>query len=327
VPECLCFEQNFDVTVAFIADLGRRLCANAVSAKGQHKPRKRRLDNWYDFAKLKYISPGAGLAIAAEFDRARILSGWFTMFTVNMDDWDPQVRSTLLELGLLPLLGIDRLEEQAEGANLVVPFRSDNFVNMSVASDTLKAVIELAVSAALLDDVGQDRLHTFRTFLQAIGEALTNTSDHAYPENRQTDLPHVGRWWITGSVNRDSKRLTFAVYDQGVTIPLSIPNGRSFGKMTRFFRRLTGAVYDPNNPAMDGMTIAAAVRSGVSGTGLDFRGHGLALMRNYIKRERSGRLRIISRNGDFIACSGQKDQYRAMDAALPGTFIEWTVDL
>jgi hypothetical protein len=281
---------------------------------------------WYDFRQLTEVSPGAGLVLAAEFDRARILTKARQMFTIDMDKWQPQPLRTLLSLGLLPLLGIDDAVAQPDGSQMVVRFRSDTNVDMAVASDTLREVISLAASAAVIG-VGQDPLSQFRTFLTAIGEALNNTSDHAYPQTLETELPNVGRWWITGAVDPAKRRLTFAVYDQGVTIPGAIPYGQRRQQMQRFVQKLTRQGYDPTDTSLDGHAIAAAVRAGVSGTGMDYRGHGLGLMRDYIRAYRPGRLRIVSRNGEFVACTGRKDEFRTRGVTLQGTFVEWTVDL
>ncbi|TXN07380.1 ATP-binding protein [Methylobacterium sp. WL103] len=197
---------------------------------------------------------------------------------------------------------------------------------MAMASETLREVISLAASAAVIG-VGQDPLSQFRTFLTAIGEALNNTSDHAYPQDLDTKLPNIGRWWITGAVDPATRRLTFSVYDQGVTIPRAIPYGRRRDEVQRFMQKLIRRGYDADDTSLDGHAIAAAVRVGVSGTGHSYRGHGLGLMRDYIKAYRPGRLRIISRNGEFMACTGRKDEFKTRSVALHGTFVEWTVDL
>ena len=325
MPRLLCFDQNFEETVTFLSGLGRTLCNRYLETKNKIRAKKSTI-RWYDFGQLAEVSPGAGLVVAAEFDRSRILTQTRQMFTIDMHKWQPQPRRTLLSLGLLPLLGIDAALEEPDEAQLIVRFRSDTGVAMAVASDTLQEVINLAASAALIG-VGQDVLHQFRTFLAAIGEALNNTSDHAYPQALDTDLPNVGRWWITGAVDPTARRLTFAVYDQGVTIPRAIPYGQSHDRVRRFVRMLAGRGYNSDDTSLDGHAIAAAVRIGASGTGLAHRGRGLGLMRDYIKGERTGRLRIVSRNGDFVACTGCKDEYRTRSVALNGTYVEWIVDL
>ncbi|MGU3358874.1 hypothetical protein ACLBWX_00930 [Methylobacterium sp. M6A4_1b] len=325
VPALLCFDQNFDETVEFISGLSRQLCNQYLEGRNKIRTRRRPI-GWYDFGQLAEISPGAGLIVAAEFDRARILTRTRQMFTIDMHKWQPQPRKMLLSLGLLPLLGIDTADMQPDADQLIVPFRADTSVDMRVASDTLREVISLAASAAVIG-IEADPLSKFRTFLMAIGEALNNTSDHAYPDAVETELPNVGRWWITGAVDPVARRLTFAVYDQGVTIPRAIPYGRRHERVRRFLNRLTGNGYDPEDASLDGQTLAAAVRVGISGTGLSHRGRGLGLMRDYIRNERQGRLRIISRNGEFVACSGRKDEYRTRGVTLNGTFVEWIVDL
>jgi len=325
VPALLCFDRNFEETAAFIERATTKLCQ--VYAENRNRIRSRRTPvGWHDFASLEEITPGAALVLAAEYDRVRMLYGAAQMYAINVDDWQAQPRDLLRSLGFFDLLGIEAPPVRPDEMRTIVRFRSDTNVNMAVASHTLIEVIELAASAAIIG-VGQDPLKEFRTFLQAIGEALNNTSDHAYPDNLPTDFPNVGRWWITGAVDLDARRLTFAVYDQGVTIPRAIPYGRRFERVRRIVQTLTRRGYDPDDRSLDGHAIAAAVRSGVSGTGLDHRGRGLGLMRDYIRNERSGRLRIVSRNGEFVACTGRKDEYRTRSVPLHGTFVEWIVDL
>ena len=325
MPALLCFDRNFEETAAFIGKATAKLCK--VAEQNRKRIRSRRMPvGWYDFSLLREISPGAALVLAAEYDRARILSKLAQLYAINVDDWQDQPRDLLRSLGFFDLLGIEAPPARPDEMRTIVTFKSDKNVNMAVASRTLVEVIELAASAAIIG-VGQDPLKEFRTFLQAIGEALNNTSDHAYPENLQTDFPNVGRWWITGAVDPEARRLTFAVYDQGVTIPRAIPYGHRYERVRRFVQRLTGRGYDPEDRSLDGHSIAAAVRVGVSGTGLEYRGRGLGLMCDYIRRERQGRLRIVSRNGEFVACTGRKDEYRTRSVPLHGTFVEWIVDL
>lgn len=325
IPSVLCFDHNYEETVSFFGDLSARLCRSAQRARmGMPMPARKR--TWHDFSVLEFISPSAALVLAAEYDRGRILANQSRLFTINMDKWKDGTRRTLTDLGFLSLLGIDSEINSDISGKHIVRFRSDTRVKMDVASATFREVIQLAVSAAGVM-VGDDVLENFRIVLLAIGEALTNTSDHAYPAEQPTDLPNVGRWWITGAVDPTERRLTFTVYDQGISIPRAIPHGQKFEKVQRFFQRLSGRDLDPMDVSLDGQSIASAVRAGASGTGLDHRGKGLGLMRSCIRRERSGQLRIISRNGDYVACSGRTDQQRTRQAALRGTLVEWTVDL
>lgn len=325
LPRVLCFDTNYDETAAFFDNLGKELCKNAAMAKYKVKYRHK-LARWCDFSTLEFISPSAGLVLAAEYERGKIISKFDGLHTINMHQWKPGPRQTLIDLGLLSLLGIDPQSDGNETAKHIVQFQSDRKVEMSKASRTLRDVIVLAATASVLL-VENDELKNFRTFLQAIGEALNNTSDHAYPANQPTDLPNVGRWWITGAVDPAERLMTFAVYDQGVSIPRAIPHGRRFQNVRRFFKRWVGVDFDPNDTEQDGRAIAAAVRGGVSGTGLEHRGRGMGLMRDYIRTERNGRLRIVSRHGDFVACTGRRDQQSTRAIPLRGTLVEWTVNL
>ena len=329
LPGVLCFESNYEVTAGFFRDLSNRLCENAISERQKFKTMRNGPRSWSDFSTSRYISPAAGLVLAAEFDRSRKLAGVDRLFTINMDDWDPDVRATLVELGFLPLLGIDPPSDVSRPvgstAPFVVPFRSEKLVDMAIASQVLRHLIQLAASAAHLQ-IEVDPLSSFRDFLTVIGEALTNTSDHAYPPTIHPELPTVGRWWISGSVDPAKRKLRFTVYDQGVTIPRALPLSRNYGAIQRFLR-LIRIRHDPGDVQHDGSAIAAAVRTGASGTGLASRGHGLTLMRNLIMKNRVGTLRIISRNGEYVARTRKKDQIFTRSIPLRGTLVEWTVDL
>ena len=64
----------------------------------------------------------------------------------------------------------------------------------------------------------------FLALCGAVVDALENVHDHAYPSDHFVGIRHVPNWWFTGAAHEDKRWLILGVYDQGITIPVSLPD-------------------------------------------------------------------------------------------------------
>jgi len=157
----------------------------------------------------------------------------------------------------------------------------------------------------------------------ALVEATENTRHHAYPEDGHFHHQHVNRWWITGAVDVDHKKITIVAYDQGITIPGSLPRWAGHNYVLKGLRRLLGWEPPPDDTTYDGARLRFAVTKPRSSTGLEERGKGLPLLKRIIDECAQGSLRIVSRCGEFVYETGKKPRSRQLQTPMAGTLIEW----
>jgi hypothetical protein len=157
----------------------------------------------------------------------------------------------------------------------------------------------------------------------AMVEGIVNVVRHAYPADGIFPIRPVKRWWMTGAVDREQGWTTAVIFDQGITIPVSLPNWASYAGYQRRIAAKLGLVPSANDVKSDGEAIAAAVEESVSSTGEPHRGHGLAQMRDFVDKCRRGRLRIMSRHGEVIFREGGGIEINNYDVSIGGTLIEW----
>jgi len=128
---------------------------------------------------------------------------------------------------------------------------------------------------------------------------------------------------MTGAVSRADRWTTAIIYDQGITIPVSLPNWQHYGGVARRIGSAFGIGAAPGDPKCDGHAIAAAVEESVSSTGEPHRGHGLAQMRDFVNQCSAGYLRIMSRYGEVVFRQGGERQINNHAVSIGGTLIEW----
>jgi hypothetical protein len=155
----------------------------------------------------------------------------------------------------------------------------------------------------------------------AVVDALENVRDHAYPADHFEGVRHVPNWWFTGAAHTANRWLLLAVYDQGITIPVSLPRRFGRDRVIAAFQRWFGLPFDPSNTQHDGQALEAAMRLSATSTAEPFRGKGLAKIRDVVRECEGSRLRIVSRNGEYIF-DGSKASSRTHTVTLPGTYVE-----
>jgi hypothetical protein len=190
--------------------------------------------------------------------------------------------------------------------------------------ETLAEMVVKADPDLLKSEITDARLQLYG----ALVEATENTRLHAYPPD-WPDPETVQRWWMTGAVNGAEKRLTLIVYDQGISIPGSLPKWAGYDQIEKIIRRLYRGQRPPDSTGgeLDAVNLRLAMSIRRSSSGLVNRGKGLHVFRDVVDRCREGRLRIISRRGEFVYEKGRRPRARLLATPLVGTLVEWDLRL
>ena len=333
MPREFCLDQNFDEVIQFLESLRIRNNESILRARTQ-VPTRRVPTPWFDFATISHISPSAALILAAEFDRARRLSNR-RLFAVDVQTWQPTVLAVLQQIGLFTVLDIDsdtNALATPDEKTVILPMRSGDQHDSIALWDLKEKLIRIAVHAlgppqgaeASTIEAWRERLLTVYTILS---EAMNNVVEHAYRSVVPGPMSRVRRWWMTAAVDTEGQRLTVAIYDQGATIPYTLPDWHNFERVKSIWDRLQVGGYDPDDSEKDGLALKTALKIAVSSTNMDHRGKGLPMMADFLNSCRDGRLRIVSRRGTVTQQKGHKPVARTQQCALAGTLIEWDVFL
>ncbi len=271
-----------------------------------------------DFRTLREVGPAGALLLAAELDRWRRLRD-FRMHVVKSKSWDQNVCRLFDEMGLFDLLDVDNPPSfgQSDEADIkFVRFRSDNTALGDKAKQLRSAIESIAGPVPEASNL-----------YRALTEAMSNVSNHAYPEGESYEIPILKKqWWMAGSYSQPDRRLTIMFYDQGVGIPVTLPRKHTREKINGILDKL-GLKDD------DGARIRAAMELHRSRTDLDNRGYGLFRdIRNYTKLVDDGRMRILSGTGEYIfrpqeTDRKQREQIISHPIDIGGTLIQWEVCL
>src|SRR5438034_933972 len=69
-------------------------------------------------------------------------------------------------------------------------------------------------------------------------EASSTPTICRLPDSRRHQLRAIAR--MTGAIDTDQKTVTVAVYDQGISIPASLPQWKHWGRLEKMLRRISG---------------------------------------------------------------------------------------
>lgn len=329
MPKIFCLDQNLDNVISQIGIIRRNVSKGIIEARTYPHRRPQNIKSWFDFSTIDFVSPSAALLLAAEFDRGRLLAKK-PSFAINVESWNSSVRAMLDQVGLFSILGIHKKNEilnDPKERHVILPFRSGDRVSgdeIDVITGELSQLIFELIDNSTSKDVAAENLEEKALQIYAILiEAIDNVRSHAYA--RHDNKMVVPRWWMTAAVDRLDKRLTVAVYDQGVSIPATLPSWGRYQQAAQMLRRLLGTNHDSSDYSHDPAAIAVAMKVARSSTGLDHRGRGLPLMAGFLDDCRDGRLRIISRGGVLTMEKGQRQRLSRLQKPLGGTLIEWEV--
>lgn len=331
-PSVLCLNRNpFDTTELFSwirsgfdRELEKPEPGFIVRRSKNATPR---INSYIDFAKIKDISTAAAVVLTADYDRGSTLMGVVPP-TVNINSWNDGVLTKLYELGYFNILGhIPDLENRLikHGPTLTMSIvkgkQADILSRIDPSLQTLGKFI-----------IGEDA-DTFRRYdetmvkvLTTISEAITNVTQHAYDTAHEYTSQHIDSFWVAAEADRDAKKLTVVIYDQGVTIPVTYPRLERTKRVMRYLKRFIGT--DPEfDYQYDGTYIRAALKFGGSRTDQPYRGKGFPQMFRLLGSIGAGKLSIRSRGGWCEQESGSKVVHGSLPHSIGGTLIEWTVEL
>jgi hypothetical protein len=218
LPEVLCFNANCEATLSAIAGLRNNLhMLRLVRGRRPNVTRSGaiplRLPPAYrDFESMKMVTPAAALVLASEYERVKILTER-TPWVVNVRKWSPQVLKTLWEIGFFEIVGFPTGASKPghEGAVTVLPMRSGRTADVDAINSLISDLKALYPS----NDQGlnDSMTHLYGAMVEAVG----NVCGHAYPDWAPHQERSVGRWWMTGAVDRTQRRTTAVIFDQGVS--------------------------------------------------------------------------------------------------------------
>jgi hypothetical protein len=317
IPERLALEgDDLETALAFFNNLrSRTILRGLPTFRGMRRVGWMR--GYTDFTTVRSISPGAALILAAEYDRI-MRAGGIPPNAIDLEHWDRGVYSALYQLGFFRLLGFNddavgqALPEPNTDAILIAPMQRGDTADVRDAGE---ALLELFV------EVGGDNALRVSLF-GAVVDAIENVRAHAY-RDRPPQLSNIipPFWWMSGAADRVKRRLTLSIYDQGVTVPVTLPVGWPRTAIGNMFNQLFRKEYDPDAKDRDGEALEAAMRLSQTSTGQTERGKGLSKIRSVVESCGGGRLRLISRRGNYTYADGV-DTYSTVGVPLMGTYVE-----
>ena len=161
-----------------------------------------------------------------------------------------------------------------------------------------------------------DRMYT-RPLFNVINELMSNTVDHAYPEQNTV----LTDWYLYAEYIQAKNVVNFAFLDIGEGIPITIQ--KKFGEK---FRHYVGLAHHSLGGDIHGQLIMAALKGFKdtdvvrSQTGMVYRGKGLPRIFEIYNSEKISDLYILSRRGEF-----SNMQVSDNNMSLKGTFISWSI--
>jgi hypothetical protein len=326
VPSNLDLNTNYKETAAFLQKL--RCSFSEPRRKNRKLGRTRKgINSYYDFSKIKKITPEVALIIASEYEvlSERTRRKWRPS-AFNIQDWDKNVLTVLHGIGFFELSGVDdKTSPIVHGEDYTI-LR----LNSGITMDGSK------IYGVLLKLVNGDKdLYTKiipDEMWAALVEAITNTLNHAYSDMKWLSKLQK-KWWVTGTHDRANRRISLVVYDRGSTIPYTLPRWSLFDRFGIWYKRLFRQDYDVAKTTNDGNAIRVAMRVGNSRTKEKNRGHGLAQILEPVTLSNNGIVQIYSRHGYYSCEKGLKlPQNRPIENALTseiplaGTLIVWTLN-
>ena len=324
LPETLSFEKNSGQVLEFLKQLRTRAyLSKPVKRPSGIRREKRWIGPYTDFTTLKSISPAAALVLAAEHYRIRHVKNRANNDVetpvVDFSFWDKDVVLALYQLGFLELLNVNLGESdvptQSPTSSHILKFMTGNHV---IAEDAECLRDGLANLTEKFNVAQSAKLAVY----DGLCEAMTNTVEHAYQFTEDLRFPYLnGQWWMTGSVAGDGSQIDVIFFDQGVSIPGHLPRSGFKEHFRAFLRKLNIAKLD------DGEMIKAAMQLSRSAMDTEHRGRGLPQIQQLIKFVPFGRLRILSRRGEYVyekrTHAPAHVQTKTLTGDIGGTLIHW----
>ena len=301
-PEIFSLSENFSGVTEVLHQIRER-------TEPQRQERNER--TYINFRKIRKLSPAAALVLAAELDRwNKIPKKHGPLKTVDVLEWDPQIRRLLGDMGFFDLLRVVAPATPEENEKIrYVKFHTGKKADGEAIVSLRKEHLDPVVGG----------FPGKRSLYAAVTEAMTNVVHHAY-EKTQSGLSFqkLHNWWLSASYNSADREVTILLYDQGVGIPETLPR--------KFREQLRGLVTNHNDHAQ---MIKAAHDLSRSANEKQHRGHGLQRdVRAYLQNLNClGQYRVASLKGEYIyrklVDGTHHEDLENHDQPLHGTLIEW----
>lgn len=315
-PSYLNFENKYDVTSNFIEKIRRFVLRKNLSV-------------FVDMNSCLDIEPDVALVLAAEIQRARAL------YPDSINGRNPRRRRPmrlLRCLGFHELLGFEHRPLISDQQN-----ESVEYIQMrSGASGQTNSFPEI-INKVIGGPATLSGKPAYNSISRALSEALHNAVQHAYEDITAIQYPIADdfRWWLAGYRDPNNREIAFIFYDQGMTIPESLPKkwGEAARAAAQTVIRTLGL---SQSSSIDGTMLAAAMEIGRTSTKQKGRGWGLSEMRALvggpsaqnnsvqgITGSGKGSLRILSRDGAYLYNHDTGEKLHALSTTFYGTLIVW----
>lgn len=340
-PQNINFAEDVEETLIFLKNIRDGL--------GKRRQKSRKMPIWlkerdhkiptisgfFDYSKINTISISAALVLASCYDRAKRLTNRVPP-AINYADWPSQVFQTLYDVGFFEFIGHSGemgtsvlgevyRRKSADHVQIMSAITGRNANGLEACSIEIERLLKFI--SPLKNDAG-DLLPEINT---AISEAMINVSRHAYPDEfvESSVYDTVGQWWMTARADQGLRRLTIVVYDQGATIPGTLPHRAWFQNTIENVMRavIPAFIYDDTRRTHDHEYINYSMQKGKTQTGERERGLGLPQMRELIDLCRDGTLTVVSRAGLYRYSKGTGVSKRPLQTELEGTLVEWELFL
>ncbi|MGY6481990.1 hypothetical protein [Vibrio parahaemolyticus] len=318
LPEHMDFSENYDVTMQHLTVISR-LVELIKKNKGRALPKSAYNLASVNFDNLKSISTPAALVLTAE------ISSWDdslrNQLTPKVEQWNNDIYSQFHDLGFFDLFNNKPKYKPCTEEH---PCSDKRLVKYKKGECGVKGKTK-ELKNDLIKIVGND-INKWTFLHTGLGEAITNVSHHAYPDNCETRIPKK-QWFLTGSFHEPTRTLKVAFYDQGIGIPKTLPASKIKEKVAKF---LAKSGYSALEKKRDEIQLKAAVEIDRTKTGKNDRGKGLQDLLEFIRQRKSGRLSILSNSGHYTYSinEGKKQALPShLSRPILGTLIIWSVVL
>jgi len=318
LPEHMDFSENYDVTVQHLTVISK-LVELVKKNKGRPLPRASYNLASVNFDNLKSISTPAALVLTAE------ISSWDdslrNQLTPTIDEWNEDIYSQFHDLGFFDLFSNKPNFKPCTDKHHCSDKR---LVKYKKGECGVKGKTK-ELKQDLIKIVGNG-INKWTFLHTGLGEAITNVSHHAYPEDFETRIPRK-QWFLTGSYHEPSRTLKVAFYDQGIGIPKTLPASKIKERIADFFAK---SGINALEQKRDEIQLQAAVEIDRTSTESNDRGKGLQDLLEFIRQRKSGRLSILSNSGHYTYSMEQGIESKEpcpLARPILGTLIIWSVVL
>lgn len=268
LPATMNFSTEYEATIAHLMAI-RSLVTHAKVGGGLRLKR-------VAFANLKVISTSAALVLTAE------LAKWEDASRLNLrpdvNDWDDDIFRQFCEIGFFDLFTIPPekqvvVQASGEGRHLV------NYIKGGFREHDKPRILQERLRHIVGNEIDNWAfLHT------GLIEAIINVTHHAYPDGNGF-VDRDKNWYMTGSYDKSTRQLKIVFYDQGITIPKSLPASDWGEKILDYLSK--AKILEGKN---DSHLISAAMEMSRTRTNQADRGKGLQDILQFVKQRNQGYL-------------------------------------